>query len=224
VSAVSTMTINKVTPLKLHLASGGARPGIMNSSWISHGCLTIYLLLTLYPTAPTWAQLMSPSQAPLEADSKPTPRKYAFKQQVYGAVRDLLSLDVIRGDCPGSRVNGWYIWKAQGKVGLKLTPHLEILLKVKVSAPDRSAPDTGDLEQWFCFSSKFPHGADADGGIALQEPPPLSLVLGMTYDFWDSRVLSIDSNRFGVVFGIWNWVSGSSCWLQIHWLHSCNRP
>lgn len=39
-SAISTMMINKITPLKLHLASRTAQSGIINSSLINHGWLT----------------------------------------------------------------------------------------------------------------------------------------------------------------------------------------
>lgn len=39
-SAISTVMINKITPLKLHLASRTAQSGIINSSLINHGWLT----------------------------------------------------------------------------------------------------------------------------------------------------------------------------------------
>ena len=88
--------------------------------------------------------------------------------------------------------------------GGSLTHRLESLLKVKVLAPARSAPDTGDLSRAcdFAFPASSHMVLMLTGGIALQEPPPLSLVPGMTYNFWDSQALPIDSNRFGILFGI----------------------
>lgn len=67
--------------------------------------------------------------------------------------------------------------------------------------PDLRDPDTGHQNRAcdFAFLASS-RGAAGDGEISLREPPPLSLMLGVTHNCCDPQVLSIDSNGFVGVY------------------------
>lgn len=185
-SAISTTMINKITPLKLHLASRTAQSGIINSSLINHGWLTNLFITNTLLNSSTWAHLIFLYWTELEGKKNkkpPSSSKTALSSKYIGIVREILRQCTFKS-----------FWAAQAVVtweGRKQWLNREGWITLVVLKLKRTPESPGGLVKnqisglhlqsfWFsrsgwglriCFSNQLPGGvAAACLGTTLGEP------------------------------------------------------